>query len=195
MSHPGGSSRGGGFGFGGLFSSPAGGTGGQIVSQSSRGGGGGFGGAAFNRFMKEQSKLSQSRNQQMMEMLRTSQNRARQGFAQARGQLEGSATSSIQRLREQGERSLGSAEQDLISRGLGNTTVRTNVRRGIEADVGRGETDIQSMLAQQMANLSGQEAQFEMQAGSQGLQGFGMQSGGMQQMMQIIQMMMQGGGF
>lgn len=165
----------------------------RIVSQRSRGGGG-FGGRAFQSFMREQNKLSQARNQQMMTGLRESQERARQGFARARTQLEGSAASSMQRLQEQGERSMGSAEQDLISRGLGNTTVRTNVRRGISADVERGGTDIQSMLAQQMSNLSGQEAQFEMQAGQQGLQGFGMQSGGFQQLMQIIQMMMQGGG-
>ncbi len=99
----------------------------------------------------------------------------------------------MQRLREQGKRSMASSEQDLISRGLGNTTVRTNVRRGISADVERGGTDIQSMLAQQLSNLSGQEAQYEMQDGSQGLQGFGMQSGGLQQLMQLIQMMSQGG--
>lgn len=165
----------------------------RIVSQRSRGGGGG-GGRGFARFMQEQNKLSTARNQQMMQQMQQAQGRARKAFGEARTQLGNTASSSIQRLREQGERSQGSAEQDLVSRGLGNTTIRTNVKRGITADVQRGETDIQSQLSQMMSNLSGQEAQFEMQTAQQGLQGFGMQSGGMEQFFQLLQMM-QGGGF
>lgn len=64
-----------------------------------------------------------------------------------------------ERIDRQYDRQQGSAEQNLISRGLGNTTVRPNVQRGIELDRARAQGELGERLtmqrAQMDANLSG----------------------------------------
>jgi hypothetical protein len=57
------------------------------------------------------------------------------------------------------------AEQDLISRGLGSTTVRTSAHRGVQADAERQQQQIDEMVASQRAGLLERRAGVEMGVG------------------------------
>ncbi len=165
---------------------------GQIVSQRSRGGG--FGGRGFGQFMKQMQGQQQRQWAQMQQQMARTQRRARKHFDIAESKLKGVGESARLRATQQGEQLGALAEQDLISRGLGNTTVRTNVQRGVASDTERSQQGVDEMIARLQSNLSQQRGQFELQLGQFGQQG-GQQFGGMEQLMQLMQMMMQGGGF
>lgn len=60
---------------------------------------------------------------------------------------------------------LGTSEQDLMSRGLGNTTIRSSVRRGINSDAQRNRASVDEMVNRQRAGLMTQQAGAEMGMG------------------------------
>ncbi len=70
--------------------------------------------------------------------------------------------------REIGERetaSLAESEQDLVTRGLGNTTIRGTARRGIRADTEKARGALTENIASTQAGLLGQRAGAEMDIG------------------------------
>lgn len=86
-------------------------------------------------------------------------------YDQALAGLEGAGTAARGRIAENMTRSLGMADQDLISRGLGNTTVRSNVQRGIRSDAERANQEVDERVAQQRAGLLAQRAGMEADLG------------------------------
>lgn len=86
-------------------------------------------------------------------------------FAQAQKLLEGSGATARRRVGEDTTRAMASAEQDLISRGLGNTTIRTSARRGIASDAERHYQDIDQQVRQEQAGLLTQRAGAEAELG------------------------------
>lgn len=73
-----------------------------------------------------------------------------------------------QRITEQAQKTWASAEQDLTTRGLGNTTIREAVRRGTASDAEMARQQLEGSLAQQKSGIY------------QGLAGAQLQVGGMQ---------------
>lgn len=74
-------------------------------------------------------------------------------YSQAQEQLQGVGDAARQRVQTSQARQQANAEQDLISRGLGNTTVRSSVRRGISSDAERAQQAIDEQVAQRQAGF------------------------------------------
>lgn len=71
----------------------------------------------------------------------------------ARGLLGEFGQSASDQLRRRTAQTGGSLEQDLISRGLGNSTILSSVRRGVERDRAEGQRDIDERVARQRADI------------------------------------------
>jgi len=70
-------------------------------------------------------------------------------------QLGGTAARDIATREKQ---TLAQTEQDLVNRGLGNTTIRTNARRAVSNDATRARTTLAESLAGQRAGLLERQA-------------------------------------
>lgn len=70
------------------------------------------------------------------------------------------------RIAEQAQKATAAAEQDLISRGLGSTTVRQAERRGIATTAERATQEAEERTAAQKAGMLTQRAGAEMQIGA-----------------------------
>lgn len=79
-------------------------------------------------------------------------------YGQAGAALKGQGATAKNRIQQGLTRGLASSEQDLISRGLGNSTVRSSVRRGITADANTAMNDVDERVAGQRAGLLTQQA-------------------------------------
>lgn len=79
-------------------------------------------------------------------------------YDQASSLLSGMGTSARTRVESQRKSNLGSTENDLINRGLGNTTVRTNARRGVNSDAERANESIDENVAGAQSGLLTQKA-------------------------------------
>jgi hypothetical protein len=79
--------------------------------------------------------------------------------------IQGTGQSARRRVGEQKVKNLAAAEQDLISRGLGNTTVRSSVQRGIKRDAERSMERIDEQTAQRLSGLLERRAGLETQLG------------------------------
>lgn len=165
----------------------------QVVSVQSRGGGGGRNYGQINQFMQGQQQASQARYADIQKQLADTQARVRQQFENAQLNLGKVGKSGRRRIAQKTERGLASSEQDLISRGLGNTTLRGSARRDVLQRGEYAEQDLEGGLAQMFSNLSMQGAGLEMNLGQMGLQGMQGQPG-MNQYLQMLQMLMSGGG-
>lgn len=76
--------------------------------------------------------------------------------------LEGSGEARSQEIADYYTQRLGGAQQDLISRGLGNSTITGSVARGFALDEAKAQTGLANQLA-------GQAAQYRTQIGLAGL--------------------------
>lgn len=94
-------------------------------------------------------------------------------FGQALQLMETMGTAGRQRISEQTIKAQGAAEQDLMTRGLANTTIRTTAQRGISADAERATQELEEQVAMSKAGVLGQLAGAELQIG-------GMQAGAME---------------
>lgn len=65
------------------------------------------------------------------------------------GRLEGLGQTEAANIQERFARQAADADQDLISRGLSNTTVRPTVQRGIALDQSRAQTELAEQLARE----------------------------------------------
>ena len=69
------------------------------------------------------------------------------------------------RIGEGMTQNLAASEQDLMSRGLGNTTVRDTTRRGIRSDADRSMADVAERVAGARSNLEMNRANSQLQVG------------------------------
>lgn len=74
-------------------------------------------------------------------------------------------TSDRLRIQQTKEQDLASSEQDLISRGLGNTTIRGSAQQDIGTRAEQANQALSEQIAGQQANLLGQRANFEERIG------------------------------
>jgi len=84
-------------------------------------------------------------------------------FQEALGEISTLGDAARTRVDQTATREKGRAEQDLISRGLGNTTIRESVRRGITDDQSLQHQGIDESVGQQrsgiLQNLAGNQTQ------------------------------------
>lgn len=86
-------------------------------------------------------------------------------YDQAEGLMAGMGGTANRRIEENRVRSLAESEQDLVSRGLGNTTIRNSARRGVNADAENARADVAERIAGARAGLLTQRAGAEMDQG------------------------------
>jgi hypothetical protein len=163
---------------------------GTVVYES--GGGGRQAAKAQARALELQRQQDQARNNQLMAILKKQQKRQKTLMKKARKSMVKSGKARRAEIREQAVKTEALGSQRLISRGLGNTTVRSSFERGVAADKQKQLTLQKDLQAQRMAGLFSQEAGMQIPQGQLHLQGTGMQSGGLQDYLKLI-MMLQGG--
>lgn len=88
--------------------------------------------------------------------------------------LKGSNRANLQDIADQFTSLSGSMSQQMIDRGLGNTTVQQSVQRGVSADYAKERTRSQGAFAQLIASMRSQLGQARLQSQQQGI---GMMSG------------------
>src|SRR3990167_7182403 len=74
-------------------------------------------------------------------------------YKRAMGTVAGVSNQDRMDLNRQYERAKGQGEQDLLNRGLGNTTVRSNVMRGYEEDLAAGNRRLSDARMREMIGL------------------------------------------
>lgn len=79
-------------------------------------------------------------------------------FDQMEALMSGAGQAGTTRIQEQQTKQLGQSEQDLMSRGLGNTTIRSTARRGIQSDAERNQQALDEQVARLQAGVKGQKA-------------------------------------
>lgn len=167
----------------------------QMASALNQPGGGGSGGRTGGKIMSRQfmermdvqaAKRTRALEKQRARTLKL----GRAAFERARGELSKVGGAARERIGMSRERRLGSSQQSLISRGLGNTTILDTAGRGIESDIGREQLSLDDMLARQRSGLEERAGGFELNLGQFGLQSMGMQPN-MQDFMRMLQQMQQ----
>lgn len=115
---------------------------------------------------------------QMIAQANAAQQQNQQGYVNLqRGvmrNLRGSNRANIQDIADQYTRASGVASQQMIDRGLGNTTIQQSVQRGVEQDFAKERTRSQGMFAQLVADYRSKLGLSRLQAQQQGI---GMMSG------------------
>jgi hypothetical protein len=86
-------------------------------------------------------------------------------YNQAGAHLDTLGASGMARIADQETQNRGKAEQDLISRGLGNTTIRQNVLGGVSRDAERSRQELGEGLAAQKVGLLERRAGADMDLG------------------------------
>lgn len=107
---------------------------------------------------------NEARYSQGLSTLQTGLGTARGLFSQARSALQNVGQSAASDINLGAKRSLASGKQNLISAGLGNTTITGSLQRGVEADRRRAMTQSEESLAQLQSGLATQEAGAELGA-------------------------------
>lgn len=106
-----------------------------------------------------------SRYDEMMGGIAKTQAQVGGRFDQAQGLLANSGQAARARIQRSTTQAKGSAEQGLISRGLGNTTVRNSVLRGIDYDAEAANQAVDERVAGQQSGLIERRAGAEMSLG------------------------------
>jgi hypothetical protein len=108
--------------------------------------------------------LKQYKN--LMQMSKGVQTRALGDYDQAAALQQGMGNTQMNQINQAETKSKGQSEQDLISRGLGNTTVRSSVNRGIEADATNARNSVAEAVANAKSGLATQRAGAEESLGN-----------------------------
>lgn len=82
-------------------------------------------------------------------------------FSQAGGLLDSLGQRQKRRIGEQKQQALGQSEQNLVSSGLNNTTMRQNARRGIRRDADDAQQDLSERVNTARAGLLERQAAME----------------------------------
>src|SRR5271170_5260708 len=79
-------------------------------------------------------------------------------YQQAANQLSQTGKSAEQQLAQQNQLEMGQANQNALNRGLGNSTVSQSMQNAVQNNTNMANTNLQSQLAGQQANLLQGEA-------------------------------------
>lgn len=156
---------------------------GRVVSMSGGGGGGraynpnnmatwGAGGGDTAAMMAQMQAAQQQQNQAALQQykrllgsVKATQKRTGKLFGKAQKMTKDMGRSAIEDTEMARTQRLAGAEQDLISRGLGNTTIRGSMQRGINADADRNIRAIREGVNAQRSGLFAQQAGAQMGLG------------------------------
>jgi hypothetical protein len=107
---------------------------------------------------KQANDAGLERYQNLLNAVSGTKNSVLGAFGAAEGNLAGMGNSEVARIAQDRARQLAGSDQALISRGLGNTTVRNAARRGIVSDSSRAMSDVAERVATAKAGLNTQKA-------------------------------------
>ena len=147
----GGAGGGGGYGGGSGGSGGTGGNGGEYGSQ----GGAGTSEDAL-RLIREQQAATDQANRKNELRYENIKGRYQDRYDRNLASLEGYGDSMRTDIARQGDRNRASYDQDLIDRGLGNTTVRTSAQRGANEDELRANVELEDSITRNKINLDSQ---------------------------------------
>ena len=122
----------------------------------------------IDQFLQARTEANQANEQRYQELLQSigQLEQQTQGlYGDARETVAGLGDAERNRIQREQQRQLAQTEQDLISRGLGNTTIRQTARRGVQSDAERAQAELTERLAQQRAGLMQDQASALMQTG------------------------------
>ena len=135
------------------------------IQATARGGAGrgGAGGGNYGKMLADAQKQYSGILQGYQNTLRgqrQQQQQTMQGYNQLQssvlGGLAGAGTARSQEIADQYTRQAGQAQQDLVNRGLGNTTVTSSVGRGYALDQSKAQNDLADQLRNQVAGYQSQ---------------------------------------
>lgn len=121
---------------------------------------------SYAQLQKQANAANDSRYQAILKTQGQSNNMVRGLYGQANSLLNNLGASEKQDIETGRQKSIGTQEQDLISRGLGNSTIRSSAMRGINTDATREQTRLENQVAQQRSGLLTQQAGAEQQMGN-----------------------------
>lgn len=142
---------------------------------------------------KAAEKEGRDQYKSLLRRLELATKRGRAAFADAESYLKGVGPAGYRRIAEQEARQLGEMDQDLISRGLGNTTIRGSMQQGILRGSEAARQDLDESLALNLSNLARQRGQFELDLGRFGFGGQSEAYQNMPQLAELLQLLQQGG--
>lgn len=120
-------------------------------------------------FQQQQSAANQANLQRYNQLLASIQNLGAQThgtYNEALKNINTVGDAARTRVDRNFTQQMGSADQDLITRGLGNTTIRPTIQRGIESDRALNQQSIDEQQAQLRSGVLQNRAGNEMQVGS-----------------------------
>lgn len=117
----------------------------------------------------ESREAGETRYQELMDLMSRLTGQVGGTYDAALGEMEGMGTAGRTRIGEGRTRALAESEQDLMSRGLGNTTIRSSVRRGVKSDYERQLQELNERVSGQRSGLLQQRAGAEMDLGRLGI--------------------------
>ena len=137
-------------------------------------------------------KESEAKNAQIQAQLDAQRKGQADLMAKAREHAGKRGASRRQEITDLATKQQGAATQNLISRGLGNTTIQDSVSRGITSDMTKSMTYQRDLEAGRVSNLYAQEGGMQIPQGQFQLGGIDMMSGGLEDYIRLLQML--GGG-
>lgn len=117
--------------------------------------------ALLKQLEEQQAAVNQSgleRYQNLLSSVAGTKESVMGSFGQAQGLAAGMGTTGQAQIAADRTRQMGASEQGLVSRGLGNTTIRAAARRGINSDAERASQDLRERVTGQQAGLLTQQA-------------------------------------
>lgn len=118
--------------------------------------------ASLQQQQQRQNRQAQRRYRNLLRTQRRTERKARKQQRKAEKALKGQGDVAKERIGRSEEQAQASATQNLISRGLGNTTIQDTVRRGISDDAELQMQGVDEMVGRNLASVyQGQAGQAE----------------------------------
>jgi hypothetical protein len=142
--------------------------------------------------MKQYEQESARRNQMIQAQMKRQRAQQAKLMNQARLHAKRQGATRRTEIADQATKREGAGKQNLISRGLGNTTIQDSVSRGIQGDADKQMTQQRDLEAGRISGLYSQEAGMQLPQSNFMMGGINMQSGGLEDYIRILQQL--GGG-
>lgn len=153
---------------------------------STNNGGGGTNSQGFKSLLDQMKKEMAERNKRYEAILKRQRERQEKLMNDARGAIEGAGKARRQGIEETGIQRQAMGTQNLISKGLGNTTITSAVKRGIDKDTDRNMTYQRSQEAGQVSALYSREAGMQLGEGQFQLGGISGMEGGLEDYIDML---------
>jgi hypothetical protein len=109
--------------------------------------------AEYRRLHEEANKANEDRYKGILDQIGATQDRVGAIYDDAQGLLADLGQTDRRRIDETRQQAMAGSDQDLISRGLGNTTIRQSIQRGISSDAERAQQSVTEQTGRQRAAL------------------------------------------